>query len=202
MAAFAPPDTVYADAPLVRTGDTEFRVLPAPYQLAALLQHGAISRWCHLKWVLDVEQELSVIGNRVSTTADISIAPDVARAYQNFLTVRQALFHLAPEKRMRLNPTIVQGLNSTATGGPETRGAAFMWNFLVHELSLAPKLNHRLQVLVRRLQRMSEVAFETLPTSSGKWLRLIRPLARLYRWNAVRLIKAHHGYTPEPAEHD
>jgi hypothetical protein len=202
MAAFAPPETVYADAFLVRTGNTRFGVLPAPYQLAALLQHGAISCWRRLKWVLDIEQELSVTGNQVSTAADISTAPDVAHAYRNFLAVRQALFDLTPGKRIRLNPTIVQGLNRTVTGGPETRSPAFMWNFLVHELSLAPTLSHRLQVLVRRLQRVSEVAFETLPTPSGKWLRLIQPLVDVYRWNTVRQIKAHHGYAPEPAEHD
>ena len=202
IAAFAPPETVYADAFLVGTGNTRFGVLPAPYQLAALLQHGAVSRWRRLKWVLDIEQELSVTGNRVSSAADISAAPDVAHAYLNFLAVRQALFDLTPGRRIRLNPTIVQGLNSMVTGGPETRRPAFMWNFLLHELSLAPTLSHRVQVLVRRFQWMSEVAFETFPASSGKWLRLIRPLARLYRWNAVRRIKAHHGYTPEPAEHD
>jgi hypothetical protein len=186
----------------MRTGDTQFRVLPAPYQLAALLQHGAVSCWRCLKWVLDVEQELSVTGNRFSGAADLPTAPDVARAYQNFLAVRQALFDLTPGKRIRLNPTIVQGLNSTVGGAPETRGPAFMWNFLVHELSLAPTLSLRLQVLVRRLQRLSEVDFETLPTPSRKWLRLIRPLAHFYRSNTVHKIKAYYRYAPEATDSD
>jgi hypothetical protein len=179
-ANFAPPAGIHAAAAEVETRACRMRILPAPYQLANLLQHGAISRWARFKWVIDVEQELRLTGSEDVSVPSQTESDDVRRAWTSFLAVRGALLLGPSPKGARPHRLIADELNNPGTSLARTRGLAFLARVLSYELSLAGGWRHRGQILLRRLQRLAEVSPGTLPAATRCGLWLLQPLVRAY----------------------